>query len=265
MTVPSQSDVERDLWNRLRCGDETERSIAAMRLGAMLRNRGELDAAYDLLIAAAAVGDRAAAARAWLALAEFLCEIGEEAGSRRAYNRASELADPERVPDVSMDLAARAQAHGNDRGAAVIYRAVIAAEPDPRLVSVAAVRLAAIHRASGDRRRGIGLLERARDLAGVELMPEVEIALAEMLLERSEEEASSWTRAVALLESAINVDHPDHSPRAALLLGRAFGARRRFTRAYELLQMVIDAEHPELAAEAEAEISALMRSSAPTT
>jgi tetratricopeptide (TPR) repeat protein len=252
-----QSELERRLWNDLRCGADARRAVAAIRLAALLRNRGELEAAHDLLASSAAVRDPAEAARAWLALAEFLAEIGEATASMRAYARTAELANPRLSPDVSIDLAARAEQNGNRRGAAALYEAVIAAEPETSLLAVAALRLAAIHRAEDHLERAIASLRLALENAGADLRPTVELELAEDLLS-VDRSGMPWEEAQALLDAVIAVDHPDLTPQAALIRARELRARGSFERAYELLRAVIECGHPDFRIAAEAELSSLM-------
>lgn len=252
-----RDDIEVRLRARFEHGDPPESAAAAISWAAVKRNRGESAVALDLLGEAVRVGDRETGSRAWLALAESLAEVGEEASARHAYARVAELSDPALTPDVAIDLAARAEANGNEKGAAEIYREVLAMGPDPTLATLAALRLAAIHRAAHQLTLALGLLE---DVYGLgeegELAVEAELALAELLLEFSDQEPSSGERAEELLGSVIEFDHPDHSPRAALLLARRLGARQNFSRAFELLVAVIGCGSPEVVIEADAELSA---------
>lgn len=252
-----QSEIERRLWNDLRCGADAERAVAAIRLAALLRNRGELEAAHDLLASSAAVKDPAEGARAWLALAEFLGEIGEATASMRAYARTAELANPHLSSDVSIDLAARAEQNGNRRGAAGLYEAVIAAEPEASLLAVAALRLAAIHRDEGHPEWAVASLRLALENAGPDLRPAVELDLAEHLL-LVDPLGASGEEAQTLLDAVIAVDHPDLTPRAALIRARELGGRGNFERAYELLRAVIECRHPDFLIAAEEELSSLM-------
>jgi tetratricopeptide (TPR) repeat protein len=250
-------DIEERLRARVEHGDPRESAAAAISWAAVKQNRGEPAAALDLLREAVRCDDRGTRARAWLALAEFYSMMGEESGARRAFGRVAELFDPEVTPDVAIDLAARAQANGNDKGAAEIYREVLAAHPAPGLATLAALRLASIHRAADQPRLALAVLEEVRGPAeSGELGIEADLVLAELLLELRDRGSASAGRAEELLESVIESDHPDHSPRAALLLARRLGARRNFSRAFELLVAVIGSGASELLAEADAELSA---------
>jgi tetratricopeptide (TPR) repeat protein len=253
-----RSRIERALWNELRCGGDVGRSEAAVRLAGLLRNRGELDAARELLDYAPATVDPAAASRAWLACAELLDETGDEVEALRAYRQAGELVSPRHSPDVAIDLAARAQENGNVRGAARLYEAVIAAAPAPSLAAVANLRLAAIQLERTQVKPAIASLRAARELCGPGLLPAVELALAEALLGSGAGGAGLLAEAEELLSSVVASDHPDLAPQAALRLGTELGSRGELVRAYELLGAVVACRHPDFAPLAEAETSLLM-------
>jgi tetratricopeptide (TPR) repeat protein len=250
-------DIEGRLRARFEGGDPRDSAAAAISWAAVKQNRGEPAAALELLREAACCEDRATSARAWLALAESFAEIGEEEGARRAFTRVAELSDPALTPDVAIDLAGRAEADDDPRAAAEIYAEVIAAGPGPALATLAALRLAAIHRADDRPRLALEVLEQALGAREVgELAVEAELVLAEVLLSLWAREPGHDERAEELLEAVVEADHPDHSPRAALLLARRLGARRNFSRAFELLVAVIGCASPEVVAEADAELSA---------
>jgi tetratricopeptide (TPR) repeat protein len=250
-------DIEIRLRASFEHGDPRASAAAAIAWAAVKRNRGEPAAALELLREAVRVGERESGARAWFELADFLAENGEESGARRAFARAAELSDPRSTPDVAIDLAGRAEANENRAGAAEIYREVLGARPGAALATLAALRLAAIHRAAGDPGRALSVLQEVpRTGEEGELAVEAELALAELLLELRHKEAGRAECAERLLASVIEVDHPDHSPRAALLLARRLGARRNFSRAFELLVAVTGCGSPDVVAEADAELSA---------
>lgn len=253
--------IERRLRNQLRCAvDPSERTVAAFRLAALLRNRGEVAAARKLLQDATAVPDGPLAAEAWLRLGELFDETGHPRRGAFAYRRAAELADPEHSPGVLIDVAAHAERQGGSRRPTELYRRLIEACPQPRLRAVAAFRLALIQRRSRQVGQAVASLRLALQHSEPALEPHVQLHLAEALIEAGKDDGVGGVRseAEALLRKAIEADHHDLSPRAALVLAGLLAEAAEFSEAHRLCEMVIECEHPDFQAEAEAAQSRFM-------
>lgn len=224
-------------------------------LEEQLRGRHErADPALDSLRTTAQVDVARAAARSLMRHHGELMRAGRGNEADEAAAEAEGMSDPARTPDVELELAARAAAIGSPDDAERRYRGLLAALGDESaLGAVAAFRLAHLGIARGAREEAVALWERSLRGADENLRPHVLVELADSLRGRRRPD-----QVERLYVQAIETDHPDLAPQAALTLGGLREEAGDNKGALELYALVAASQHPEHASDAEARHGALI-------
>jgi tetratricopeptide (TPR) repeat protein len=251
--MASISRSERELWAALRAEDPRSRAEGGFALASLLANRGQLESAEELLFGLTAEGGDALRAEAWIRLAEVLRDQGKARYGEFAYRRAAEYADVLETPGILIDLAARHEAGGEPGPALRIYERVARQAVDGTVRATAAFRLGRLLRRLGRPSLALAPLREALAQAGPSQVPDIAVALAQVLIETAAEAPAGRAardQAEHLLQQAIDSDHPDLSPRAAIALAELRQGQGQFTEAYRLCQLVIDSAHPDFSEQA---------------
>ena len=246
---------ERRFWNKLRCGTSAEKAAATFALSALLCDRDREDEAEEILTECARSRDDSIAAAASIRLARVIERGAGPAAAAANYQRAAELASPTESADVLIDLAERWAGRGEGSRAHLAYEEIVLGNENADLRALAGFRLGAIEHEAGLLVSAIGRWDDALVEAKGPLRTHILVNLAEAVLELPDTEAS---RAAALLGEAIESDHPDLAPRAAIAFARLQRHRGELIDAYRLAQLAVDSEHPVFAPEGEAERARLI-------
>jgi tetratricopeptide (TPR) repeat protein len=241
---------ERRWWNQLRCGKAEAGAKAGFALSALLCDRGRDDEAEMILADCARSESGAIAAAAALRLAQLIERRRGPAAAEPSYEQAAERATPTASADVLIDLAERWGAQGETERARRAYSASATGSPQPRLRAVAFFRLGGLDRDAGRVEEAIDAWEGGLADAEGPLRIHLLVRLAEALMDL---DVIDRDRVESLLVEAMDSDHPDLAPRAALRLAQMKRAVGEFIDAYRLARLVVDSAHPVFAAEGEGE------------
>jgi tetratricopeptide (TPR) repeat protein len=246
---------ERRWWNQLRCGDAEAGAEAGFALSALLCDRGREDEAEVLLTECSRSANDSIAASAALRLARLIERRRGPAAAEPSYEQAAERATPSVSADVLIDLAERWDTQGETDRARRAYAASAAGSLQPRLRAVAFFRLGALDRDAGRLKEAIDAWEDGLADAAGTLRIHLLVEIAEALADQG---TGDPDRIESLLTEAIDSDHPDLAPRAALRLAQVKRARGQFIDAYRLARLVVGSEHPIFAADGEVESQRLL-------
>jgi tetratricopeptide (TPR) repeat protein len=248
----SMSTEERAWWNTLRMGQDDERGEARLNLAVLLQRRGDLVAAEALLIDAIGERNPKLTPEAALRLGHLYAQLDRCGEAAAEYERAASESTPRKNPDVLLDVAARWTSLGDIDRASDAYRGVHEQAPADRrrFAAIAAYRLAHIHQERGAIIEAMRWWRLANNEADADLLPHVLVDLADVLCDVGD--AADRLEAETLYVQAIEADHPDLSPRAAIALADMSREHGAFIQAFQLYEDVIESEHPRYRPEAEA-------------
>lgn len=246
---------QKRLWLQL-TDDEADAEVrdeAGVRLASLWLEHDQPDMAAVLLESIAQHRQSAWSVRAQFSLAELLQAWGRANEADRGFAGVASALQEVFVPDVALNLAARAAASGDDLVAKRWYAQVLRQGASEER-ALAAYRLAHMYVGAGDRSQAVALLRACVSEADEDLLPHAAFELAEMW-----GEDTNPTIRCALLERVLHTDHPDLAPLAALMLGDAAWRRDDHLRAQHYYDLCVWSEHPQHAATAHARRRAVLR------
>ena len=225
----------------MRSGHAAAVPRAALGLGVLLYQQGDVQGAQDAYQKVIDFGDNDKAPVAALVLGALLAEQGNVQGAQDAYQKVIDSGDNDQAPLAAKFLGALLAEQGDVPGAKLAYQKAIDSQhkdagPD------AALRLGELLREQGDVPGAKLAYQQAIDSQHEDAAPRAALRLGDLLRERGDVPGAKNA-----YQQAIDSQHKDAAPVAAVSLGALLMAQGDVPGAQVACQRAIDSQHEDAA------------------
>ncbi|MED7928063.1 tetratricopeptide repeat protein [Nonomuraea sp. LP-02] len=232
--------------------DRDQAAQAAVNLGAMLLQQGDIDGAQEAYQVAIDSDHPDAMPAAAVNLGNLLKQEGGPGDAQAAYRFAMVSGHPDAVPQAAVNLGNLLKQEGDVEGAWMTFQLAIDSGHVDHAPG-AAVNLGNLHKQEGDLERARSAYQMAIDSGHPEHAPKAAINQGNLLAQLGDLEGAQ-----VAYQYAYESGHPDASSRGAGMLGVLLLQRGNTLEARSALQFAIDSGHPDYSPIARANLGALL-------